>query len=61
LGGDVKSTAIIFEELQKWFAKNHPTTKLVYKVKNGSFGANDAALMKELVANADAAILGLAG
>jgi hypothetical protein len=59
--GDVKSTAIFFEELQKWFAKNHPTTKLVYKVKKGSFGGDDAALMKELVANADAAILGLAG
>ena len=59
--GDAKSTAIFFEELQKWFAKNHSTTKLVYKVKNGSFGVDDAALMKELVANADAAILGLAG
>jgi hypothetical protein len=59
--GDAKSNAIFFEELQKWFAINHPTTKLVYKVKNGSFMVDDPGLLKELVANADAAILGVAG
>ena len=59
--GDAKSNAIFFEELQKWFAKNHPTTKLVYKIKNGSFMSDDPGLLRELVANADAAILGLAG
>jgi hypothetical protein len=59
--GDEKSNAIFFEELQKWFAKNHPTTKLVYKVKNGSFMVDDPGLLKELAENADAAILGVAG
>jgi hypothetical protein len=59
--GDEKSNAIFFEELQKWFAKNHPTTKLVYKVKNGSFMVDDPGLLKELSENADAAILGVAG
>jgi hypothetical protein len=59
--GDAKSNAIFFEELQKWFAKNHPTTKLVYKVKNGSFMVDDPGLLKELAKNADAAILGVAG
>jgi hypothetical protein len=59
--GDAKSNAIFFEELKKWFAKNHPTTKLVYKVKNGSFMVDDPGLLKELAANADAAILGVAG
>jgi hypothetical protein len=59
--GDAKSNAIFFEELQKWFAKNHPTTKLVYKVKNGSFMVDDPGLLKELSENADAAILGVAG
>ena len=59
--GDAKSNSIFFEELQKWFAKNHPTTKLVYKVKNGSFMVDDPGLLKELAANADAAILGVAG
>ena len=59
--GEAKSNAIFFEELQKWFAKNHPTTKLVYKVKNGSFMVDDPGLLKELAENADAAILGVAG
>ena len=59
--GDAKSNAIFFEELQKWFAKNHPTTKLVYKVKNGAFMVDDPRLLEELTANADAAILGVAG
>ncbi len=59
--GDAKSNAIFFEELQKWFAINHPTTKLVYKVKNGSFMVDDPGLLKELAENADAAILGVAG
>ena len=59
--GEVESTAIFFDELQKWFAKNHPTTKLVFKVKSGSFMSDDPELWKQLVANADAAILGLAG
>ena len=59
--GDAKSNTIFFEELQKWFAKNHPTTKLVYKVKNGSFMVDDPGLLKGLAKNADAAILGVAG
>jgi hypothetical protein len=59
--GDAKSNAIFFEELQKWFAKNHPTTKLLYKVKNGSFMVDDPGLLEELAKNADAAILGVAG
>ncbi len=59
--GDAKSNAIFFEELQKWFAKNHSTTKLLYKVKNGGFMVDDPGLLKELAANADAAILGVAG
>jgi hypothetical protein len=59
--GDAKSNAIFFEELQKWFAKNHPTTKLVYKVKNGAFMVDDPRLLRELAENADAAILGVAG
>jgi hypothetical protein len=59
--GDEKSNALFFEELQKWFAKNHPTTRLVYKVKNGSFMVDDPGLLKELAEKADAAILGIAG
>jgi hypothetical protein len=59
--GDAKSNAIFFEELQKWFSKNHPTTKLVYRVKNGAFMVDDPRLLEELAANADAAILGVAG
>lgn len=59
--GDNASPKIFFEEMQKWFASKYPTTTLVYKIKKGSFSADDPALWKEAAAGADAVIFGLAG
>jgi hypothetical protein len=59
--GDNASPQIFFEEMQKWFAKNYPTTTLVYKIKKGSFSSDDPDLWKLAAAGADAVIFGLAG
>jgi hypothetical protein len=49
-------------EMKAWFAKNMPRVKVVLKLKNGSYIADDPALWKEIAANkANGVILGVAG
>lgn len=49
-------------QLQKWFAENMPTVKIVRKRKTGFIFVNDTTdLWDEIKANGQAAILGVAG
>ena len=51
----------VFEEIQSWFAKNSPSTKIVLKRKYGSYSQDDPKLWKEIAANANAALIGISG
>jgi len=51
----------VFEEIQSWFAKNSPTTKIVIKRKYGSYTQDDPKLWKEIAANGNAALIGISG
>jgi len=51
----------VFEEIQSWFAKNSPTTKIVLKRKYGSYTQDDPKLWKEIAANGNAALIGISG
>lgn len=60
--GDPDSTYILFDEMKEWFAENHPTTKIEYRLKKGMFLMDDPALWKEMVSKkVDAAVIGVAG
>ena len=41
----------VLEEMQAWFAKNMPGVKTIFKLKSGSYVADDPALWKEIAAN----------
>jgi hypothetical protein len=48
--------------MQAWFAKNMPSIKTIYKLKSGSYVADDPALWKEIAVNkGNGVILGVAG
>ncbi len=51
----------VFEEIQSWFAKNSPSTKIVLKRKYGSYTQDDPKLWKEIAANGNAALIGISG
>jgi hypothetical protein len=51
----------VFEEIQSWFAKNSPSTKIVLKRKYGSYSQDDPKLWKEIAASANAALIGISG
>jgi hypothetical protein len=52
----------VMVEMQTWFASNMPKVKAIYKLKSGSYVADDPALWKEIAANkADAVVFGVAG
>ena len=52
----------VLEEMQRWFARNVPTAKIVFKLKSGSYVADDPALWKEIASNkGSGVILGVAG
>jgi len=52
----------VLEEMQAWFAKNMPGVKVIFKLKSGSYIADDPALWKEIAANkGNGVIIGVAG
>ena len=51
----------VFEEIQSWFAKNIPSTKIVIKRKYGSYTQDDPKLWKEIAASGNAALIGISG
>ena len=52
----------VLEEMQAWFAKNKPGVKIIFKLKSGSYIADDPALWKEIAANrGNGVIIGVAG
>ena len=52
----------VLEEMQAWFAKNMPGVKTIFKLKSGSYVADDPALWKEIAANrGNGVIIGVAG
>jgi hypothetical protein len=52
----------VMVEMQRWFAKNMPGVKAIYKLKSGNYVADDPALWKEIAANkGSGVILGVAG
>jgi hypothetical protein len=51
----------VFEEIQAWFSKNSPSTKIVLKRKAGMYTTDDPALWKEIAKNANAALIGISG
>jgi len=52
----------VMGEMQKWFEKNMPGVKTVFKLKSGSYISDDPALWKEINdKGGDAVIMGVAG
>ena len=52
----------VMVEMQTWFARNVPGVKAIYKLKSGSYVADDPVLWKEIAADkANGVILGVAG
>jgi hypothetical protein len=52
----------VLEEMQAWFAKNMPNTKLIFKLKSRNYAEDDPALWKEIASSkADGVIIGVAG
>ena len=52
----------VLEEMQAWFAKNKPGVRTIFKLKSGSYIADDPALWKEIAANkGNGVIIGVAG
>ena len=53
-------TAVLYE-IQTWFAENMPSVKTIVKLKSGSYISDDPALWKEIAADGDGVIMGVAG
>ena len=52
----------VFEEMQKWFAKNMPSVKVVLKRSKGGWMGDDPELRKEIAENkAAGAVIGIGG
>ena len=49
----------VFEEMQKWFAKNMPSVKTVLRRTKGNMFTDDPELWKEISEKGDAAIIGV--
>lgn len=54
--------APVLEEMHRWFSKNMPGVKVVFKLKSGNYAADDPALWKEIADNkGNGVIIGVAG
>jgi len=52
----------VMQEMQRWFAKNMPGVKAIYKLKRGNYVEDDPGLWKEIAANkGNGVIIGVAG
>ena len=49
----------LFQEMQKWFAKNMPSVKTVLRRTKGNMFTDDPELWKEISEKGDAAIIGV--
>jgi len=49
--------ASLLREIMAWFAKNMPTTNLVFREKDGSYDQEDAKLWAEIKQKSDAVIM----
>ena len=47
------------DQVSKWFAKNMPTVKTVYRLKAGAFADDDPKLNAEIKANGNAVIMAI--
>ncbi len=55
-------TSGVLQEMQAWFAQHMPSVKIIYKMKRGTFVADDPGLWKEIAASGgDGVIMGVAG
>jgi hypothetical protein len=50
---------IFLAQMKKWFAKNMPSVKTVYRLKAGGFAADDPKLNAEVKANGNAVIMAI--
>jgi hypothetical protein len=52
----------VLEEMEAWFAKNQPKTKVQFRLKKGNYAEDDPALRKEIASSrASGVIIGVAG
>ena len=52
----------VMEEIPRWFAKNMPGVKAIFKLKSGNYASDDPALWKEIADNkGSGVIIGVAG
>jgi hypothetical protein len=52
----------VLEEMESWFAKNQPKTKVQFRLKKGNYAEDDPALRKEIASSqASGVIIGVAG
>lgn len=50
---------IFLDQVKKWFAKNMPSAKTIYRLKAGGFAADDPKLNAEVKANGNAVIMAI--
>lgn len=50
---------IFLDQMKKWFAKNMPSVKTIYRLKAGGFAADDPKLNAEIKANGNAVIMAI--
>jgi hypothetical protein len=50
---------IFLAQVKKWFAKNMPSVKTIYRLKAGGFAADDPKLNAEVKANGNAVIMAI--
>jgi hypothetical protein len=50
---------IFLDQVKKWFAKNMPSVKTIYRLKAGGFAADDPKLNAEVKANGNAVIMAI--
>lgn len=59
--GGPDGTPQFFKTLKTWFAANHPTTTLEYRLKAGSYGMDDKVTWQLVKDSYDAMIVGISG
>ncbi len=50
---------VFLAQMKKWFAKNMPSVKTIYRLKAGGFAADDPKLNAEVKANGNAVIMAI--
>lgn len=58
--GGIEAAHSFYEEMQGWFARNIPSAKIILRRTQGNMFTDDPALWKEISAQGDAAIVGIA-